>query len=288
MGSFIGHVAPGIGFFLIGLWHLFNHIKLHALRPSSYTAPPWFPAAKFRYSELYLIIVGSTLSIAMELFISPDRHQPLDIDGTIPSNHLHTFEHSSISLSLLVYASFVVLLDRISPKAPHHALIYFLASITFAEELLLFHLHSTDHTGPEGQYHFFLQLVIFVSLATTLMGIGFPKSFMVSYVRSLSIFFQGVWFMVMGFMLWTPDFLPKGCFLHDEDGRKVARCSGEEALHRAKSLINLEFSWFLIGVAVFGVSFYLVLLKIYGEKVEYFSLARKEEKEDSFDIESQK
>lgn len=290
MGSLIGHVAPGLGFFLIGLWHLFNHIKLHALRPSSYTAPPWFPASKFRYAELYLIMVGSTTSIAMELFVSPDRHQPLDIDGTIPSNHLHTFEHSSISLSLLVYAALVVLLDRISPKSTHHGLIYFLASITFAVELLLFHLHSTDHNGPEGQYHFLLELVIYVSLVTTLMGIGFPNSFMVSFVRSLSIFFQGVWLMVMGFMLWTPHFLPKGCFLNDEDGRKVARCSGEEALHRAKSLINLEFSWFLIFIAVFGIFFYLVLLKIYGEKAHYFSLARKEEKgeEDSYDVESLK
>lgn len=120
------------------------------------------------------------------------------------------------------------------------------------------------------------------------MGIGFPNSFIVSFVRSLSIFFQGVWFIVLGIMLYTPEVLPKGCFLYLEDDREVIKCSGEEALHRAKSLITLEFSWFFVGIAIFGVSFYLVLDKIYGEKVEYFSLGRKgeHEGEDSDDLES--
>ncbi|KAL5563479.1 hypothetical protein UlMin_033226 [Ulmus minor] len=290
MGSLIGHVLPGVGFLLIGLWHLFNHIKLHALNPNSYIASPWFPTFKSKYSELYLIIAGSTASIAMELFISPEKHQPFDSDGTIPTVHLHTFEHSSISLALLVYASFAILLDKIFSQA-RHELIYFLGAIAFSQELLLFHLHSTDHFGPEGQYHFLLQLVVFVCLITTLMGIGFPKTFLISFVRSLSILFQGVWLIVMGFMLWTPNLLPKGCFLHDEDGRLVAKCSGEESLHRAKSLINLEFSWYLTGISIFGVSIYLVLVKIYGQKVKYFSLGRGEEEkegEDLDDVESQK
>lgn len=52
----------------------------------------------------------------------------------------------------------------------------------------------------------------------------------------------------------------------------MVTCSGEEALHRAKSLMNLQFSWFLIGIAVFGVTIYLVLIMTYGQKVEYFSV----------------
>ena len=86
MGTLVGHVAPGFGFLLIGLWHLFNHIKLHALNPKSYKGPSWFPSAKFRYIELVLVMVGSTASVAVELFIyRPQAHQPLDPDGTIPS-----------------------------------------------------------------------------------------------------------------------------------------------------------------------------------------------------------
>ncbi|KAF4366011.1 hypothetical protein G4B88_031380 [Cannabis sativa] len=291
MGTLVGHVAPGLGFLLIGLWHLFNHIKLHVLHPNSYIAPPWFPTLKpTKYNELILIMIGSMASVAMELFIGPERHQPLDHDGTIPTNHLHNFEHSFISLTFFAYSLLSILLDRAeipNKTVTQHGMTQLMGAVAFAQQLLLFHLHSADHMGPEGQYHLLLQIVILVSLVTSLMGIGLPKSFLVSFVRSLSILFQGVWLMVMGFMLWTPSLISKGCFMHYEEGHHVVRCSGEESLHRAKSLVNLQFSWFFIAIAIFGVSLYLVLAKVYGQKVEYFSLGLNEEDKDD-DLESQK
>ncbi|XP_014508467.1 transmembrane protein 45B [Vigna radiata var. radiata] len=286
MGTLVGHVAPGFGFMLIGLWHLFNHIKLHALNPKSYKGPSWFPSSKFRYLELVLIMLGCTASVSMELFIGPDRHQPLDPDGTIPSNHLHNFEHSSISITFFLYAASSIILDRAQAQA-QFVLTQFLGAVAFAQQLLLFHLHSADHMGPEGQYHLLLQLLVFVSLSTTIIGIGFPESFIVNFVRSVSIFFQGLWLIVMGFMLWTPSLIPKGCYMNDEEGHMVVRCSSHEALHRANSLVNIEFSWFMIGVTVFAVSLYLVLVKVYGEKVQYFSLGNEDE-ESKYDVESQK
>lgn len=290
MGSLAGHVAPGIGFFVIGLWHLFNHIKLHAQSPSSYTSPPWFPTSRFKYLELFFIMAGSCASVAVEFFIGPARHQPFDPDGTIPSHHLRNFEHASISMTLLVYAAFAVLLDRYQAVAKaQYGITLLLGAIAFAQELLLFHLHSTDHMGPEGQYHLLLEVIVAVSLATTLMGIGLPQSFLISFVRSASIVFQGVWFMVSGFMLWTPQLIPKGCSLYVDDDHEMVRCSGDEALHRAKSLITIQFSWLLISFTIFAVCFYLVLAKAYGEKVRYNSLEREEELEKDFaDLESGK
>ncbi|TKY72103.1 hypothetical protein E2542_SST00841 [Spatholobus suberectus] len=283
MGTLVGHVAPGLGFMLIGMWHLFNHTKLHALNPTSYTAPPWFPTPKSKYLELLLIMAASTASISMELFIGPDRHQPFDPDGTIPSNHLHNFEHSSISMTFFLYAALALLLDRVHTPAKH-ALTQLLAAVAFAQQLLLFHLHSADHMGPEGQYHLLLQIIILTSLSTTLIGIPMTHSFLVSFVRSLSIFFQGIWLVLMGFMLWTPGLVPKGCFVNEEEGHQVVRCRDRESLHRANSLVNILFSWFVIGVTAFGVAFYLGLVWFYGEKARYFPLGDKE----SDDLESQK
>lgn len=299
MGTLVGHVAPGFAFFALGFWHLFNHIKLHALNPNSYTSFPWFPTLKFRYLELVLIMVGSSISISMELFIGPEKHQPFDTDGTIPSNHLHNFEHSAISMTFFIYAAFSIVLDKTSINIDlmfKHSLTQFLGAIAFAQQLFLFHLHSADHMGVEGQYHLLLQSAIVVSLVTTLMGIGYPKSFMVSFIRSLSILYQGLWLMAMGFMLWTPNLIPKGCFIHLEVGHQVVKCSSDEALHRAKSLVNIEFSWALIGVTIFAMSFYLVLVKLYGQKVEYSTLKSHEndhfelgeEEEEEEDVESQK
>lgn len=292
MGTLIGHVAPGFAFLALGLWHLLNHIKLHSLHPNSYSSSSWFPTSKIRYIELYLIMVASLISMAMELVIGPEKHHPFDTDGTIPTNHLHNLEHATISLTFFTYAALAIVLDRVGTKA-QYGLTQFVGAIAFGQQLLLFHLHSADHMGVEGQYHLLLQLAVLVSLVTTLMGAGWPRSFLVSFVRSASIFFQGAWLILMGYMLWTPDFIPKDCYINLEEGHQVVRCHGSEALHRAKSLVNLQFSWFLVGITIFSVCLYLALDKFYGDyqKVEYSSVLTRESsssEEEEEDVEAQK
>ncbi|KAG9459861.1 hypothetical protein H6P81_004369 [Aristolochia fimbriata] len=265
MGIVVGHVAQGLGFLLVGLWHLFNHAKLHAQRPNSFNSSPWFPSPFFaRHLELYLIMAATSTFISTELFLGQTSHQPLDPDGTIPYNHLHNFEHSTISFSFFAYAALAVVFDRVLRPPAREALTQSLAALAFAQELLLFHLHSTDHVGVEGRYHALLQLVVFVSVVTTLMGIRYPGSFLTGFVRSVSVAFQGVWLVVLGVMIWTPSLVPKGCALYREEGRLVTRCDSQGALDRAKSLANLQFCWVSWGMAILAVVFYLVVVKLYG------------------------
>ncbi|XP_020594808.1 transmembrane protein 45B-like [Phalaenopsis equestris] len=267
MGTLLGHVAPGFGFLFIGIWHLFNHIKLFSLHPKSYRSLLWFPFPKLRHLELLFISLACSVSITMELFIGTERHQPLDPDLTIPSNHLHNFEHSSISLTFLLYSLFALIFDSArSPRPAAEPLTILAASAAFAQQLFLFHLHSSDHMGVEGQYHSLLQLVVAVSLITTIMGISHPCSFAVGFVRSASIALQGIWFVVMGFALWTPGLIARGCFINEEEGHTVVRCGSEEALHRAKSLVNIEFSLILAVFVASSMVFYLVLSRKYAEE----------------------
>jgi hypothetical protein len=278
MGTLVGHVAPGVGSIVVGLWHLYSHIRLFLLRPGSYVAPVWFPVRGARHLELILVIAGAVASILMELVIGPARHQPFDDDGTVPSDHLHNFEHASISLALLVYAASAILLDRARPRAPCRArdtVSQLAAAAAFAQELMLFHLHSADHVGVEGQYHLLLQGVVAVTLATTVLGVAAPRSFAVSLVRSASLVLQGVWFVAMGVMLWTPALLPKGCVLSHENGHDVARCRDEGgALARAKALVNLQFSWYLSATVVLVVALYLRMCSLYKEEPRYVPLVR--------------
>ncbi|XP_057809482.1 uncharacterized protein LOC131023868 [Salvia miltiorrhiza] len=273
MGSLRGHIGPGLAFCIIGLWHLFNHTKLHATNPNSYISHPFFPISKFKHLELHFIIFATLTSISMELFILPHRHHPFAPDGSIPSNHLHNLEHSAISLAFLTYAASAVALDRIAPPA-RSALTHLLAAAAFQQELLLFHLHSTDHAGLEGRYHWLLQLLILASLAVTVLSLADSRSFLLGFVRSLLIFAQGVWLVVIGVMLYTPRLMPKGCAVGLDDGHYVVRCDGGEAVERAKSLAAILFSYYVVAVAVFGVLFYLCLVKLYSKAhVEYHGLA---------------
>lgn len=267
MGNLRGHVVYGTGFFLIGLWHLINNSILHTQNPKSFTSLTWFPTSRFKYLELFFIAAGSTTAIVMDLFVGLLHHNPLDPDGSIPSTHLHSFEHSIVALAILIYACIAILLDRIDPPAKYQ-LTNMVGSVAFAVELLVFHLHSVDHMGVEGQYHWLLQILIFVSFSTTLMSIGYDKSFLISFVRSVSVVFQGLWFINLGIMLWTPGLIPKGCFMNWEHGYYIVRCHGEEALDRAKSLVNIQFSYYVVFLCALAVTMYLFVFKMCSRKME--------------------
>uniref|UniRef100_A0A0D9X8P0 Uncharacterized protein n=1 Tax=Leersia perrieri TaxID=77586 RepID=A0A0D9X8P0_9ORYZ len=256
---------------------------LFLLRPSSYVAPVWFPVRRARYLELVLIIAGAAASILMELIIGPARHNPFDADGTVPSDHLHNFEHASISLSLLVYAALAIALDRTAPRATRRDAAAVSQLAAFEQELVIFRLHSADHDGVEGQYHLLLQGVLAVTLVATVAGVAAPGSVEVSVVRSASLVFQGVWFVAMGVMLWTPAFLPKGCFLSQEDGHDVAQCRAGAPLARAKALVNLEFSWFLSATVVLVVAIYIRMCRIYKEEPRYVPLVTGDGRDDDGD-----
>jgi hypothetical protein len=205
--------------------------------------------------ELVAIIAGSCLSILAELFIGPRRHQPLADDWSIPQEHLNNFEHSSISLFFLIYASVALYAEVRQLTVPPGAL-HVIAALAFSQELLLFHLHSADHMGAEGHYHWLLQLIIAVSLSTTLLEVPFQQSFLVAIVRSASLVFQGAWFIHMGFMLWIPALVPKGCQMQRTEGHDVVKCASHDATMRAKALANLQFNWYLAGIVVFTIILY--------------------------------
>lgn len=276
-GGTSGHASLGLAFLIIGTWHLFNSIKLHSLHPKTYLSLPWFPVPRFKYLEPIAIILITTVFISMELFVG--RRPIIAADGSIPTKSLRHLEHSIIALSFSLYAFFAILLDKISPPA-QRGLLLLLQATAFAQQLLILHLHSTDHMGVEGQYHWLLQIVTSLSLITTVLVIAHPRSFLASFVRGFSVVFQGVWLVVMGVMLWTPEWLPKGCFLKSEIGRDAVLCRGDRALDRAKALVNLQFGMYLIVLTVFAMVFYLVMIKLYPpEKVEYSSLTKFEEGE---------
>ncbi|XVF68204.1 hypothetical protein PTKIN_Ptkin10aG0185900 [Pterospermum kingtungense] len=131
-----------------------------------------------------------------------------------------------------------------------------LVASVLGQELLLLHFHSADHVGLEGHYHWLLQLIVFVSLLAALTTVFLPTSFSSVLLLSISVIFQGCWFINMGFMLWTPQFVPQGCTMRLPKSSSdymlgAVACSSHEADLRARALANLQFSWTLSGVLIF-------------------------------------
>lgn len=231
----------------IGLWHVFNTAKNVANFPSSHLeSRPWFTSSYNKYLELYVIMAFTLISITIELFVTPQRHLPWDSDGTISLSHMNRMEHATISLFFFVYACIALVIDRFQVRTPR-GLVHALGALAFAEELLLFHFHSSEHGGVEGQYHRLLELAVGGSLVATVVEAGIAStssgngSGLVGLVRSSTVLLQGVWLVHTAFVLWI--LTPKGCELAKKKDVVVVKCSSGEMTERAMGMANLYFSW---------------------------------------------
>ncbi|KAL6859108.1 hypothetical protein ACP4OV_018110 [Aristida adscensionis] len=263
MGTFLGHFLPGLAFAILGIWHTLNTVRAYKLNGAAgFRSATWFPFPSplrgLKHLELYLLLAFSVLAIADQLVDLPILALCLQPDS---------LEHATMYLHLAVYASVALAADRLSPArrdAPLGEVVAALAASVFGQELLLLRLHSADHAGLEGHYHWLLQLVAAASLVATAATAVLPRSFAVAVVRSASVLFQGLWFMAMGFALWVPALVPTGCHAAAGSGgggggamESAVACPTEEAARRATVMANLQFSWVL--AAVWVVTAYLCL-----------------------------
>ncbi|KAJ6310597.1 hypothetical protein OIU76_015343 [Salix suchowensis] len=252
MGTFAGHIVPGLALTLLGLWHTINTISAFCNKGcANFTVKFWYPfyghLSRLKHLELIFILSFSVFAIFMQL---------LDFPFPRFSFKLDSFEHASMFLHLAIFAGFTLSAEISQSSDILSGVSGILAAFVFGQELFLLHFHSTDHVGLEGHYHWLLQLVVFVSLLAALAATSFPKSFPAALVLSISVVFQGCWFMNMGFMLWFPDFVPEGCVMKSaeasiDDMHAAVTCGSLAAELRAMALANLQFSWILAGILLF-------------------------------------
>ncbi|KAF5727230.1 transmembrane protein 45A [Tripterygium wilfordii] len=260
MGTFIGHIVPGLALTFLGLWHAVNIIRTYCRRTSDkFTVKFWYPLcgplSKLKHMELTLILSFSMLAIVMQVLDFPSLRFAFKLDN---------FEHVSMFLHLVIFAGFTLLTELTHSSDILSGVTGILAASVFGQELFLLHFHSADHVGLEGHYHWLLQLIVFVSLLAAVAATTFPNSFPAALILSISVIFQGSWFMNMGFMLWVPEFVPKGCYMQmaktsTDHMLGAVTCGSHGADLRAKSLVNLQFSWILGGISAFTGSLCLKL-----------------------------
>ncbi|KAL8553304.1 hypothetical protein ACS0TY_001830 [Phlomoides rotata] len=256
MGTFFGHLVPGLALASLGLWHTINTIHLYFLKGSNkFILRFWYPLKspllrKLEYLELILVFSFSIFAILVQILDFQHFHFSFELDN---------IEHATMFLPLVIFTSFTFLseLTNLSPNMIGVSGI--LVASIFGQELFLLHYHSTDHVGLEGHYHWLMQLIVCVSLLASLCATASPSSFPAALILSISVAFQGCWFINMGFMLWVPDFFPRGCGTQAMNPNSSSMhgavvCGTHEADSRARALANLQFCWIFSSILVLTVS----------------------------------
>ncbi|KAJ8763493.1 hypothetical protein K2173_002376 [Erythroxylum novogranatense] len=233
MGTFLGHIIPGLALTLLGLWHATNTIRAYCFKGSAnFTVKFWYPfygpLSRLKHLELIFILSCLILVILAQILKFPVLHLTIFAGFTLSAEVSQTSSNLSEDTGIL-------------------------AASVFGQELFLLHFHSTDHVGLEGHYHWLLQIIVFVSVVAASAAASFPANFPAVLVLSVSVIFQGCWFMNMALMLWHPGFVPEVCFTQlDETSlghmHGAVACKSIDADMRARALANLQFSWILLGI----------------------------------------
>lgn len=254
MGFFVAHVVQGSALALLGLWHTIHTIRSYLVKgPANFTVRFWYqfnttPQSRLKHLELVSILSFSILAFFDQILDFPHFHYAFKLDN---------FEHATMFIHLALFAGFSLSTELTDSLDLFSGFVGILASSVFSQELFLLHFHSTDHVGLEGHYHWLLQLIVLVSLVSSLAATIFPNNFNAALVLSISLIFQGCWFINMGFMLWIPSFVPEGCAMNlaKPSGHEIigaVTCSSKEADFRARGLANLQFSWILSSILIFA------------------------------------
>lgn len=251
MGTFLGHIVPGLALTVLGLWHTINTIRSYFLKgPSNFAVRFWYPLnsppSKLKHLELIFILSFSIFAICMQILDFPFLRFAFKLDN---------FEHATMFIHLAIFAGFTLCFELTHSLQILSGVVGILVASVFGQELFLLRFHSADHVGLEGHYHWLLQVIVFVSLIAALAATCFPTSLPAALVLSNSVAFQGCWFINMGFMLWDPKFVPLGCILHPAEGSGddmlgAITCGSIKADLRARALANLQFSWILSGILI--------------------------------------
>nr|GMD84337.1 transmembrane protein 45B-like [Ipomoea batatas] len=198
MGTLVGHLVPGLALAFLGLMHTINTIRAYYQNgPAKFRSRFWYPIKKnhLLYLELILVLSFSVFAMVTQLISFP----PLQF-----SLELLNLEHATMFLHLAIFAGFTLFAELNHSTEILTGISGILASSVFSQELFLLHYHSTDHVGLEGHYHWLLQIIVCISLMAALFVTTFPAVFPAALVLSVSVVFQGCWFVNMGFMLWVP------------------------------------------------------------------------------------
>ncbi|XP_036891014.1 transmembrane epididymal protein 1A-like [Sturnira hondurensis] len=209
MGTFIGHVYPGLFLFLYGLYQAIVVSKAVLASDSllNSSCPPrskgrWAKLWEISYRGLVKMVTGSIL-IAYE--ISCTKGTLTLMNRELPPRFMFPKEWQHLTMFLLLSLSGCAdvtsknLLPRRCVLLERGALV-----LTFYVLLMLLSSHIRDSTGVELQVHCLLILVVFLLMLVLTVELWAPNAFPLSLIETFLFLMMGSWLVQAGFILYRP------------------------------------------------------------------------------------
>ena len=283
MGSFEGHLLPGVLFVFYGLSWTLLAFWIHLTTPTgnrknrnNHTAASNSSYLDYKRGALFgrlsyipqpfcvkvpieplLKILFSSLGIVIEGFTDQK-----DGKTVLQVLQLYNSDGSLESVSkvhhITMYGAFLVsgLVDLIGliVRIPRNTSKVFFSLAFFVEALLFwFHVHDKDHLNVA--VHTLLIIAIFASLFLSLLRIPQPANVLINSFLGVSILIQGTWFANAGSILYHKS--------------STWDSSHEDGSNKQIMLAVVIFNWHILGDAFFALVLYVLMLACVRGSVKY-------------------
>ncbi|UJR08740.1 hypothetical protein I4U23_012997 [Adineta vaga] len=254
MGTWIGHIAPGVFFVIFALWwHINNCIRYFrslvnendekTRQPMKFYGSTTYPCFCFprKYVrrlplESILKILITSIHFSIEIITGYDSH---------PRPHLgdENAHHTAMLFGFFLGSCIEILVHY---KVPFPKRInQIMGFLAFAIEglMMIFHLHARSMI--DAHIHQLLALTIGCSMIGAIGECFDPNNFWFIFARSFFALTQGTWFIQAAYVIWPKTSNP--FFLWDPNS------------HRSVSLLTMSYAYHLAGNASILIILYLII-----------------------------
>ncbi|XP_032248976.1 transmembrane epididymal protein 1A-like [Phoca vitulina] len=209
MGTFIGHVYPGLFLILYGLYQAIVVSKAMILKDSLLDSS-WHPRNKGRWARLWKISYGGLLkmvtgSILIAYEINCIKGGLVLVNRELPPRFLYPKEWQHLTMFILLTLNGCV--DVMSKNLlPQRCVLLEKGTLalTFYVLLLLLTSHVQNSTGIELQTHCLLILVVFLLMLVLTIELWTPDTFHLLLIETFLFLMMGSWLIQAGFILYKP------------------------------------------------------------------------------------
>ncbi|XP_069474880.1 transmembrane epididymal protein 1-like [Ambystoma mexicanum] len=211
MGTFIGHISPGLAFFSFAIFYAFRFswmvIKRERTQYKANKRPPGLRAAlRHIPPEGVLKVIYGTLAVMAEFFYPPGVNKFYFYDRDDPKlrfQHPSEWQH----VTMYGYFAFSGWLDIVSQAClPKRLILLEQAAITMAfyitTLLLKFHMHGKDEL--ENQVHSLLLMTCFFTSLILTVELWKPNFRRLWFAKTFLVMVQGTWLLHAAFILYRP------------------------------------------------------------------------------------
>ncbi|KAH7939531.1 transmembrane protein 45B-like [Rhipicephalus sanguineus] len=193
MGTFYGHVLPGVIMFAFGTWWSLRTWRRHAR--CRVTGEHFVASASAGRAEGVAKIAAATLGLATEIrkCISKGEWAPRNW------HHMATYVFCGLSGPVDLLSSSTSGRGLLPPDSDYAALL-----LSFAGEGLVFHVHSHGRAPLDVLVHELLVYAIVAQAACLAVEMARRSSVVAALARGFCAVLQGTWLIQIAFLLFDP------------------------------------------------------------------------------------